>query len=61
MGKLDSLSRCSVEQKYRMNAHVFKEGQLMDIENDNVGEEEDAEDVELAGIDMAMWEKKNRL
>ena len=42
-----------------MDAHVFDEGQLMDLENDNAGEEEDVEDVELEGIDVATWEKKN--
>ena len=44
-----------------MEAHFFDEGQLLDLENDNVGGEEDAEDVELQGIDMATWEKKNGL
>ena len=44
-----------------MDAHFFNEGQLMDLENDDVGEEEDAEDVELEGVDVATWEKKNGL
>ena len=61
MGKPDGLSRPSGEEKSGMDAHFFDEGQLMDLENDEVGEEEDAEDVELEGIDMGTWEKTNRL
>ena len=44
-----------------MDAHFFNEGQLLEVENDDVGEEEDAEDVELQGIDVATWETKNGL
>ena len=54
MGKPDGLSRCSGEEKSGMDAHFFDEGQLLDLENDDVGEEEDAEDVELEGIDVAI-------
>ena len=61
MGKPDGLSRRLGEEKSGMNAHFFDEGELMDLKNNNVGEEEDAEDVELEGIDVATWEKKNRV
>ena len=61
MGKPDGLSRRSGEEKSGMDAHLFDEGQLRDLENDDVGEEEDAEDVELEGIDVATWEKKTGL
>ena len=44
-----------------MDGHFFDEGQLLDLENNDIREEEDAEDVELEGIDMPTWEKKNRL
>ena len=44
-----------------MDAQFFDEGQLLDLKSDNVGEEEDAEDVEVEGIDVATWEKKNGL
>ena len=44
-----------------MDAHFFDEGQLLDLENDYAEEEEHAEDVELDGIDVATWEKKNGL
>ena len=47
MRKPDGLSRRSGEEKSGMDAHFFNEGQLLDLENNNVGEEEDAEDVEL--------------
>ena len=61
MSKPDGLSRHSGEEKSEINTHFFNEGHLLDLENDNVGEEEDAEDVELAGINVATWEKKNGL
>ena len=44
-----------------MDAHFFDEGQLLDLENDDTGEEEDAEDVKWEGIDVATWENKNGL
>ena len=34
---------------------------MLDHENDYVGEEEDAEDIELEGINVAIWEKHNGL
>jgi len=34
---------------------------LLDLEEDNAEEIEDAEDVELELINVASWEKKNRL
>ena len=61
MGKPDGLSRRSGEEKSGIDAHCFDEGQLLDLENDDVAKEEDAEDVELQGIDVATWEKKNAL
>ena len=61
MGKPDGLSRRSGEEKCGMDAHCFDEGQLLGLENDDAGEEEDAEDVELEGIDLATWEEKNGL
>ena len=61
MGKPDGLSRRSGEEKSGMDAHFFNERQLLDLENDDVGEEKDAEDVELEGIYVATWEKKNGL
>ena len=61
MGKPDGLSRRSGEETSGMDAHLFDEGQLLDPENDDVGEEEDVEDMELDGIDMGIWEKKNGL
>ena len=61
IGKPDGLSRHSREEKSGMDSYFFNEGQLLDLENDDVGEEEDMEDVELEGIDVATWEKKNGL
>ena len=61
IGEPDGLSRPSMEEKFGMDAHFFDEGQLMDLDNNDIGEEEDAADMELAGNHMATWEKKNRL
>ena len=44
-----------------MDTHFFDKGHLLKVNNDNVGEEENAKDVELEGIDMGIWEKKNEL
>ena len=44
-----------------MDAHLFDKGQLLDLKNNDVGEEEDVEDVKLEAIDVATWEKKNGL
>ena len=61
IGKPDGLSRRSGEEKSGMDAHLFNKGQLLDLKNDDSGEEENAEDVELEGIDVATWEIKNGL
>ena len=61
MGKPDGLSRRSGKEKSGIEAQFFEEGQLVDLEEDNDGEEEDAEDVELEGINMPGWDKKNGL
>ena len=39
-------------------SQIFEDGQLMVLVEDD---EEDAEDVEVDDIDVAGWEKKNRL
>ena len=54
IGKPDYLSRHSGKEKSRMEAHIADEGQLLNLKNDDVGEEEVAEDVELQGIDVTM-------
>ena len=61
MRKPDGLSRGLGEEKSGMHAHFFNEEELLDLDNDGVGEEEDAEDVELEVIDRITWEKKNAL
>ena len=47
MGKPDALSRRSGEENWGIDEHFFDVGQLPDLENDVVGEAEDAKDVEL--------------
>ena len=61
MGKPDGLSRRSGQEKFGMDPHFFDEGQLLDLDNDDVEEEEDAEDVEFQEIEVATWEQKNGL
>ena len=61
MGKPDGLSRRSGEEKSGMDPHLCDEEKLLDLENDDVEVEEDAEEVELEGIDVVTWEKKNGL
>ena len=61
MGKPDGLSRRAGKEKSEMDAYIFDEVQLLHLKNNNVGEEEGAEDVELEGIDVATCEKKNGL
>ena len=61
MSKPDGQSRRSGEEKSGMDANFFDVGQLLDLEKDDGGEEEDAEDVELEEIDMATWEKQKGL
>src|SRR5436853_5747977 len=61
IGKPDGLPRRSGEEKSGMEAQFFEEGQLLDLEGANNGEKEDAEDVELEGIDVAGWDKRNGL
>ena len=61
IGKADGLARHSGEEKSGMDANFFDEIQLLYLENDNVGEEEEMKNVELEGIDEATSEKKNGL
>ena len=61
MGKLDGLSRCLGEEKSGIDANFFDEGQLLDHENNDVVDKEDVKDMELEGIDVITWEKKNKL
>ena len=42
-----------------MNAYFVDAGQLLDLKNNDIGEEEYAEDMELEGIAVATSEKQN--
>jgi hypothetical protein len=44
-----------------MEARFFNEGQLPDLDEDDVEENRDADNVELQGVDIASWEKKDEL
>ena len=61
VSKPDGFSGCSKDKESGMDAQFFDKEQLLDLENNDVREEEDAEYVELEGIDVVIWEKKNGL
>ena len=61
LGIPDGLSRCSGEEKSGMDTDFLNKEQLTDLEHNDIRAEEDAEDVEIEGIDVVTWEKKNRL
>ena len=61
MGEPDSLSRRSGEEKSAMDGKYFEEGKLLDLEEDGNDEKRNAEDVELEGIDVSKWDKRNGL
>ena len=42
-----------------MDAYFYNERQLLDLDNDDVREEEDAELVQLEVINVVKWEKQN--
>ena len=61
MGKPDGLSRRLGKENSAIDIYFFNEGKLLDLENENVGEEEDMEDMEIKAIDVARYENKNGL
>ena len=61
IGKANGLSECLGEEKSAIDTDFFDEGQLLDLKNNNIVEEEDVANVELEGIDLAILEKTNRL
>ena len=54
MSELEGLSEHTGEERSGMDAHFFIEEQLLYLENDDKGEEEHVEDVELEVIEVAM-------
>ena len=61
MGEPDGLSRRSWKEKSGKDGDFVYERQLLNLENNNITQEDNAEDVELEAIVMARWEKKNGL
>ena len=53
ISKQDPASRHSEDKKSAMDGHLFDEGQLLDLVNDVIGKEDNVEDVELEGINVA--------
>ena len=58
MGKADGLSRRSGEEKSGMKMTFFEDRQLL-VDEEDV--ELEAEDINLQGIDISGWEKKDGL
>ena len=44
-----------------MDAQFFEEGQLLDLGDDENDNEGNIEDLELEGIDVSKWDKRNGL
>ena len=44
-----------------MDAKFFEEGQLLNLGEDENDNEANAQDIELAGIDVSKWDKRNGL
>ena len=61
MGKPDGLFRHSGEEKSAMDAKFFEQGQLLDLGEDENDNEGNADDIELEGIDVTKWDKRNGL
>ena len=61
MCKPDGPSRRLGEENSGIDTQFFDDRELLDLENNDVGEEEDAEDVELEGINVARSEKQKGL
>ena len=61
MGKPDGLSRCSGEEKSAMDGKFFQVGQLLDLVEDENNNEGNADNIELEGIDVSKYDKRNGL
>ena len=61
MGKPDSLSRRSGEEKSGMDAKFFEQEQLLDLVEDANDNEGNADNIELEGIDVSKWDIRNGL
>ena len=61
MVKPNSLSRYLVKEKSRIYAQFFDEVQLLDQDNDDVGDDENVEDMQIKEIDMVTRERKDGL
>ena len=61
MGKPAGLSSGCGKERSTIDTYCFNEGQLIDLENNNVRKQEDTEDVQLEGIGVTMWETTNRV
>ena len=61
MSKPDALSRRSAEEKSGMHAKFFEQAQLLDLGKDEIDHEDNVDDIELEGIDVSKWDKRNGL
>ena len=61
MREPDGLSRRSVEEQSGMHGKLFQEGQLLDLEVDENVKDSNADDIELARIDISKSHTRDRL
>ena len=61
MSKPDALSKRSGQEKSGMDAKFFEQGQLLDLEKDEIDNEDNVDDIELDGREVSKWDKRNRL
>ena len=61
IGKPDGISRRSGEETSGMHAKFFEKGQLLNLGEDENDNEGNAGDLELEGIELSKWDKRNGL
>ena len=61
MGTPDGLCRRSVEEKSVMDAKFFQKGQLIDLVADESDNKGNRNNIELEGIGVSNWDKREEL
>ena len=61
MDKLNALFRHSEEEMFGMYVHFSDKGHMINLENEDVGEEHNLQDIELAYINVVILEKNKWL
>ena len=61
MGKPDGQSRRSGQEESAIDGKFFGEGQVLELGEDKNDHAGNADDIEGEGLDVAKWDKRNRL